>query len=122
MTEQELKDKIVDVIIESEHKGESQRISGEKMKLYTRIAVSLIAAGLTFDKTRAILAERTNGKTLIHKAQYYDQMKHRAEVAEKAARDLITYYCGYTIENDIDSSLRVALQQAEKALQEEGKE
>lgn len=48
------------------------------------LADALIAAGLTFDKTTAILAERTNSKTLIHKAQYYDEMKHRAEVAERA--------------------------------------
>ena len=51
---------------------------------YSAIADALIAAGLTFDKTMAILAERTNSKTLIHKAQYYDEMKHRAEVAERA--------------------------------------
>lgn len=60
----------------------------------------IIAAGLTFD----------------------GEWKHRAEVAERAARDLIAYYCSYTIENDIDSSLRVALQQAEKELAEEKKE
>ena len=51
-----------------------------------------------------------------------DEYKHRAQVAERAARDLIAYYCGYTIQSDIDSSLRVALQQAEKELAEENKE
>ena len=53
---------------------------------YSAIADALIAAGLTFDKATAILAKRTNGKTLILKAQYYDQMKHRADVAEKALK------------------------------------
>lgn len=52
-------------------------------------ADALIAAGLTFDKTKAILAERANSKMLIQKAQYYDQMKHRAEKEEK----LKNQYC-----------------------------
>lgn len=50
------------------------------------------------------------------------EAKHRAEVAERAARDLIAYYCNYTIQSDIDSSLSVALQQAEKELAEEEKD
>nr|DAG38433.1 MAG TPA: hypothetical protein [Caudoviricetes sp.] len=35
---------------------------------------------------------------------------------------MIAYYCNYTIQSDIDSSLSVALQQAEKELAEEGKD
>lgn len=119
MTEQELRDKIVEIAISTVWKD----CYGDEVVIDRAVAEqfanALIAAGLTFDKTTAILAERTNGKTLINKAQYYDQMKHRAEVAERAARDLITYYCNYTIESDIDSSLSVALRQAEKELQEE---
>lgn len=69
-------------------------------KQINALADALIAAGLTFD----------------------GEWKHRAEVAERAARDLIAYYCSYTIENDIDNGLRVALQQAEKELTEEKKE
>ena len=50
------------------------------------------------------------------------EAEHRAEVAERAARDLIAYYCNYTMQSDIDSSLSVALQQAEKELAEEKKD
>lgn len=119
MTNEELKNKIVDIAISqvwTDSFGDEIVIDREVAGAF---ADALIAAGLTFDKTTAILAERTNGKTLILKAQYYDQMKHRAEVAERAARDLIAYYCSYTIQSDIDSSLSVALQQAEQELAEE---
>lgn len=122
MTEQELRESIFYIIMSrkfTDSFGDEMGIDEEMAK---QLADTLIAAGLTFDKTTAILAKRTNGKTLILKAQYYDQMKHRAEVAEKAARDLIAYYCGYTIQKDIDNSLRVALQQAEQELAEEKKE
>ena len=118
MTEQELRESIFYIIMSrkfTDSFGDEMGIDEEMAK---QLADTLIAAGLTFDKTTAILAKRTNGKTLILKAQYYDQMKHRAEVAEKAARDLIAYYCGYTIQKDIDNSLRVALQQAEQELAE----
>lgn len=97
---------------------------------------ALIAAGLTFDKTTAILAERTNSKTLIHKAQYYDEMKHRAEVAERALIDCVEYYsysalcpvldCNYNkacwrkeCNSDIVKCFKI---QAEKELAEEGKD
>ena len=124
MTNEELKKKIVEILDNNIRWQPYYYISRgivyeDDLK---NIADALIAAGLTFDKTTAILAKRTNGKTLILKAQYYDQMKRRAEVAERAARDLIAYYCGYTIEKDIDSSLRVALQQAEQELAKEKKD
>ena len=94
MTNEELKKKIVKII--SQTWEEPVQCTAERK--FESIADALIAAGLTFD----------------------GEWKHRADVAERAARDLITYYCGYTIEKDIDNSLRVALQQAEKEL-EEGK-
>ena len=103
MTEQELKGKIVEILDKNESKWleVNEPLSGygePYIEIHCdKLAEVLIAADLTFD----------------------GEWKRRAEVAEKAARDLIAYYCGYTIENDIDSSLRVALQQAEKELQEE---
>ena len=61
MTEQELREKIKQIVAPYVSAwGDDERI-----------ADSLIAAGLTFDKITAILAERTNSKTLIQKAQYY---------------------------------------------------
>lgn len=59
MTEHELRDKIVDVIIANEHKGE-KNIRGETIKKYLRIADALISAGI--------------GDV--------SEWKHRAEVAE----------------------------------------
>lgn len=91
------------------------------------IADALISAGLTFDKTMAVLAERENCKTLIQKAQYYDQMKHRAEIAERA---LLTA-CVNLIkdkEDNVNMELlaRVVytnhLRKAEKELEEERKD
>lgn len=60
-----------------------------------------------------------SGEEVERIAKERDEYKHRAEVAERAARDLIAYYCSYTIQSDIDSGLRVALQQAEKELEGE---
>lgn len=80
MTNDELKKKIVDVVAMAILEADELPF----VETAEYIADALIAAGLTFDKTTAILAERTNSKTLIHKAQYYDEMKHRAEVAERA--------------------------------------
>ena len=93
-------------------------------RLKAFMADALIAAGLTFDETTAILAERTNGKTLIHKAQYYDEMKHRAEVAEN---ELKLYKLSVKIWQERYSDIRcfnfnIALKQAEKELAEEGKD
>lgn len=84
MNNDELKKKIEDILEEYNFEtddGEGWVLSTDEM------ADDLIAAGLTFDKTMAVFAERANSKTLIQKAQYYDQMKHRAEVAERALRN-----------------------------------
>lgn len=81
MTIDELKKKIVEIF--SPYVAE---------RWHEHITDAIIAAGLTFDKTTAILAERTNSKTLIHKAQYYDEMKLRAEVAERALNNCVEYY------------------------------
>lgn len=58
-------------------------------------------------------------RTMEEGAEELKEAEHRAEVAERAARDLIAYYCGYTIQSDIDNSLSVVLQQAEEELAEE---
>ena len=126
MTNKELKEKICNII------APYVSVYGDD----ERIADALIAAGLTFDKTTAILAERTNGKTLILKAQYYDQMKHRAEVAERAlekfAENITCEDCPFF--SDCASSEKMGysihsyhcfseyLKQAEKKLAEEGED
>ena len=85
MIEQELREKIKNIVHnELLHEDIKPFGDGTYAKVASKIASALIAEGLTFDKITPILTERTNGKTLIHKAQYYDEMKHRAEVAERA--------------------------------------
>lgn len=121
MNNDELKKKIEDILEEYNFETDD----GKGWILDTEeIADALITAGLTFDKTTAILAERTNGKTLIHKAQYYDEMKHRAEVAEN---ELKLYKLSVKIWQERYSDIRcfnfnIALKQAEKELAEERKD
>lgn len=114
MTNDELKKKICEIIDSScsFYCGSNVHMDDEQENA---IADALIAAGLTFDKTTTILAERTNSKTLIHKAQYYDEMKHRAAVAERALQiaDELGELCGRKEDY---------VQQAEKELAEEGKD
>lgn len=104
MTEQELREKIAEIIFHAGCTGACCECDYSKVSdadTYCKAplkADALIAAGLTFDKTMAVLAERENCKTLIQKAQYYDQMKHRAEVEEKTAREA----CGLVFSQEID--------------------
>lgn len=88
MNNDELKKKIVEILEEGYTPIEYDDLDCGQTYFPTNedVADALIAAGLAFDKATAILAKRTNGKTLILKAQYYDQMKHRADVAEKALK------------------------------------
>ena len=129
MTEQELREKIKNIVHnELLHEDIKPFGDGTYAKVASKIASALIAEGLTFDKTTAILTERTNGKTLIHKAQYYDEMKHRAEVAERAL-----YNMAYgewqregarraICEKYAPSTARDYLDRAEKELAEERKD
>lgn len=89
MTDQELRIKIASIL--QSRAFENAPLKDVELGYITAldIADALIAAGLSFDKTKAILAERANSKMLIQKAQYYDQMKHRAEVWKQAAKDMI---------------------------------
>ena len=89
-----------------------------KNKVAEKFADALIAEGLTFDKTAAVLGERADAKTLIYKAQYYDEMKRRAEVAEKAF-SLLYKECAERLGWDIDCTMWYK-QQAERELVEEG--
>lgn len=129
MTKEELKKKIINLLDEATGswyededgmfaEGYSAEEGDNRFKAH--VADALIAAGLTFDKTTAILAERTNGKTLIHKAQYYDEMKHRAEVAEN---ELKLYKLAVKIWQERYSDIRcfnfnIALRQAEQLAEE----
>lgn len=99
MTNEELKKKIVEIIDTAcaFYCGSNVHMDDEQE---ATIADALIAAGLTFDKTTAILAERANAKTLIHKAQYYDEIKHRAEIAERALDKAVELAYEYRTEAD----------------------
>ena len=125
--EQELKEKIVEIL---KKEIEYVVVCGSSVKnvCVDHIADALIEEGIGY--VRDIQAE-SNRYEMLYKLQNRDMVlanrkvqeyNHRAEVAEKAAKDLIAYYCDYTIQSDIDSSLSVALQQAEKELAKEGKE
>lgn len=130
MTNEELKEKIKKVLDEAIRWRPYYAIS--RGIVYEsdldNIANALIAAGLTFDgeykklyEEEKAISQSLRGTSWQFKG-WYEEQKRRAEVAEKAARDLIAYYCNYTMQSDIDSSLSVALQQAEKELAEERKE
>lgn len=105
MTEHELRDKIVDVIIANEHKGE-KNIRGETIKKYLRIADALIAAGI--------------GDV--------SEYMPRAEKAERALKDMCRAYevLKGTSFNELfcETTCRyvLSLEKAEKELQEERKD
>lgn len=126
MTEQELRDKIVEVlkkkakeqiVVNGNYLGDLQLLNLQQINA---IADALIAAGLKFDVSYSFTAAFNSVQAERERdlERRLTAAEHRAEVAERAARDLIAYYCGYTIQSDIDNSLRVALQQAEKELAE----
>ena len=129
MTEQELKDKIVEIL---KKEIEYVVVCGSSVKnvCVDHIADALIASGYVVDLPALIDGKMgifvpDKGCMELYPVSIKEQLagaNHRAEVAEKAARDLIAYYCGYTKQKDIDNSLRVALQQAEQELAEEGKD
>ena len=127
MAEQESREKIADIIYHTGCSGACCECDYSKVSdadTYCKAllkADALISAGLTFDKTMAVLAERENCKTLIQKAQYYDQMKHRAEVAELA---LLNVYLGGTPWCNLEIAKinrNVQLARAEKELEGEKK-
>lgn len=130
MTEQELREKIKNIVHnELLHEDIKPFGDGTYAKVASKIASALIAEGLTFDKTIAILSDRSNRKTLILKAQYYDEMKHRAEVAEKALNSACFILAkNYYTEGKEDWAKRGAecatfyREQAERELAEEGKD
>lgn len=108
MTEQELREKIVDVIIANEHKGE-KNIRGETIKKYLRIADSLIAAEIgdvSEWKHKVKVAERVIANILCADACYFCNEKHG---------DCNVQHHDYGSKECIDRLLRLA----EKELQEE---
>lgn len=140
MTEQEVKDKIKNLL--SDNMRWQPYYAIMRGIVYEQdldnLADALIEAGLIFDKTTVILAERTNSKTLIHKAQYYDEMKHRAEVAEMAlknacedVKEIVSFLIelservdGLHVEGYLpeESEPKAYINRAEKELAEEGKD
>ena len=128
MTEQELREKVKNIVHNELLYEEIKPFgNGTYAKEASKSADALISAGLTFDKTMAVLAERKNCKTLIQKAQYYDQMKHRAEVAERALRVLARKFVIFAFPNGdwkelIEQLVKEIKEQAEKELAEERKD
>ena len=117
MTNKELKNKIIKTIRGVSLWEDSSGWYGIGKPTAEKLADALIAVGLTFDKTTAVLSERADAKTLTLKAQYYDEMKHRAEVAEKAFSFLYKE-CAERLGWDIDCTMWYK-QQAERGLARE---
>ena len=133
MSNEELKYKIVKTIrgvalweTPSDWFGINERVA-------EKLADALIERGLAFDENTAVLAERTDAKTLMCKAQRYDEMKRRVEVAERALRNALNndtcYFCNEKIhcrcehrDWGSDECIKSLLQQAEKELAEEKSE
>lgn len=128
MTIEELRKKIVDVLrgnIEYELHYFPDDNYTELEVDYDKLADALITAGLCDKNTLDERYQTLMAAGFVQLASLrldLEKVLHRAEVAERAARDLIAYYCNYTIQSDIDSSLSVALQQAERELAEEKKD
>lgn len=120
MTNKELKNKIIKTIRNVSLWEDSSDRYGINKSTAEKLADALIAEGFILDKTTAVLGERADAKTLTLKAQYYDEMKHRAEVAEKAF-SLLYKECAEKLGWDIDCTMWYK-QQAEKELVEEGEE
>lgn len=123
MINEELKNKIVKVLKETINWTTDYSIPigiVYKSEL-DNIADALIAAGLKFDVNYSFTAAFNSVQAERERdlERRLTAAEHRAEVAERAARDLIAYYCSYTIQSDIDDSLSVALQQAERELAKE---
>lgn len=138
MTEQELREKIVEALEqggknfhESFHEELKKAFENGakhfgskdcKKTIYDFYADALIEKGMIFvDERTVILPIRMSGKTLIQKAQYYDQMKHRAEVAELALLNVYlegTPWCNLEIAK-INRNIQLA--RAEKELEGEKK-
>lgn len=112
MTEQELHEKLTDILQMKLQELPLKPLGIIYKEAAEYLAVALIAEGMIFvDERTVILPIRMSGKTLIQKAQYYDQMKHRAEVAELVVKNL----------NDIFTfDYQYVFEQAEKELAEEG--
>ena len=115
MTNEELKYKIVKIIQGVPFWENPLGWFGINERAAEKLADALIERGLTFDRNTAVLAERMDAKTLICKAQRYDEMKHRAEVAEKALEILNGYEC-------ISNPIRYYMKQAEKENEEKKSE
>ena len=118
MTNEELKNKIVKIIRSVPLWESLSSWYGVTVSVAEKFADALIAEGVTFDKAIAVLVGRMEAKTLIHKAQYYDEMKRRAEVAEKAF-SLLYNDCKEKLGWDVDCTMWYK-QQAEKEFVEEG--
>lgn len=118
MTNKELKNKTIKTIRNVSLWEDSSDRYGINKSTAEKLADALIAEGFVFDKTTAVLGERADAKTLTLKAQYYDEMEHRAEVAEKAF-SLLYEECAGRLGWDIDCTTWYK-QQAERGVAREG--
>lgn len=99
MTEQELHEKLTDILQMKLQELPLKPLGIIYKEAAEYLAVALIAEGMIFvdDKT-VILPNRISEKTMIEKANLYEKMKHRAEVEEKTAREA----CGLVFSQEID--------------------
>lgn len=84
MTEQELHEKLTDILQMKLQELPLKPLGIIYKEAAEYLAVALIAEGMIFvDDRTVILPNRMSGKTMIEKANLYEKMKHRAEVAER---------------------------------------
>ena len=125
MLNKELKGKIIKIIRNASLWEDSSGWYSINKPTAEKLADALIEEGLAFDKTTATLAERTNAKTLTNKAQCYDEMKRRTEIAEKALATACydiarTYHPNGPWEICQSRFIKEYKERAEKELAEEG--
>lgn len=129
MTNEELRTKIVEILEETECEWTEEKNGYILQIFYDKLADALIAAGLTFEPmTFRIVENKPYSYTAGELANWKEdqdriaKLLHRAEVAERALDKVFTDtfpWCCAKIREDI---VQECLQEAEKELQEEGKE
>lgn len=131
MTEHELREKIKNIL--SDNMRWQPYYSIMRGIVYEQdldnLADALIEKGMIFvDERTIILSNRMSGKTLIHKAQYYDQMKQKVKSYKKALKSLARQYCllrGYKTKQvnfDVDGeTIQIFLNEEDEKQQEDKK-
>ena len=130
MTNEELKKKIVEVVLNSEITGIQIRAITGGYSMANNIADALIAAGIGDLKEHRIFAGKDGSIKQLYSGEEVEKIvkereeyKHRAEVAEKALKHAVNVYIAHTETSSKKKWwYKYFLREAEKELAEEGKD